>query len=329
MTDLATTQATASRLRSAVTAWLDGLDPAQRSAAVFPFDTAERFAWDYRPGPRRGLAMGDMTASQRDAAVAIVAVAMSDRGATEVRDIIALEPILGELERQRGRDGLRRDPDRYWFAVFGEPDVASPWSWRIGGHHVAIHSTVLGDRVVGVAPSFLGANPATVPSGPLAGHRAIDGEERLARTLLAGLSTAQRQIAVVDPVAPPDILSGIGRRADLGEIPAGVRHDQLEGPQQADLELLIRHYLERSASDVAAAAWQPLLDGDLGSITFAWAGPDAPGQGHYYAIRGPGLLIEYDNTQDGANHIHSVWRDLANDWGEDLLAEHYRASHAG
>ena len=203
----------------------------------------------------------------------------------------------------------------------------APWSWRIGGHHVAIQSTVVGGRVVGAAPSFLGANPATVPGGPLAGHRAIDGEEGLARALLAGLSAEQRQVAVVDPVAPPDILSGNGRRADLAEIPAGIRHDQLEAAQQADLERLIRHYLERSAPDVAASEWERVRAAGLESVTFAWAGPDEPGRGHYYAIRGPSLLIEYDNTQDGANHIHSVWRDLTNDWGEDLLAEHYRAAH--
>ena len=327
MTELAT-RATAARLRAAVSAWLDGLDPAQRSAALFPFDTAERYAWDYRPGPRQGLSLGDMTAPQRETALAIVAAAMSERGATEVRDIIALEPILGDLERQRGRDGIRRDPERYWFAVFGAPAGGSPWSWRIGGHHVAIHSTVIGDRVVGAAPSFLGANPATVPTGPSVGHRAIDGEERLARVLLAGLTPAQREVAVVDPGAPPDIVSGNGRRANLDEIPTGIRFDQLEGAQQADLERLIRHYLERSAPDVAAAAWQR-VDGDLGSVTFAWAGPDTPGRGHYYAIRGSDLLIEYDNTQDGANHIHSVWRDRVNDWGEDLLAEHYRAAHSG
>ena len=329
MTGSATTQATAARLRAAVAAWLDGLEPAQRSAAVFPFDAAERFAWDYRPGPRQGLSLGDMRSPQRETALAIVSAAMSDRGATEVRDIIALEPILGALEQQRGRDGTRRDPGRSWFAGFGDPDAASPWGWRIGGHHVAIHSTVVGDRVVGAAPSFLGANPATVPSGPLAGHRAIEGEEGLARALLAGLSSEQRQVAIIDPVAPPDILSGIGRRADLAEIPAGIRYDQLDGAQQADLERLIRHYLERSAPDVAASKWERVRDGGLESLTFAWAGPDEPGRGHYYAIRGPSLLIEYDNTQDGANHIHSVWRDPTNDWGEDLLAEHYRAAHSG
>jgi hypothetical protein len=329
MTDGRMIHATASRIRAAVLAWLDTLDQEQRSAAIFPFDTPERFVWDYRPGPRRGLRLGEMREPQRSGAMAILAAAMSERGATEVRDVIALEPILGELERQAGRSGTRRDPELYWFAVFGEPGDQDPWSWRIGGHHVAIHTTIQGDRVLGAAPSFLGANPATVPAGPLAGHRAIDGEERLARELVAGLSPSQRQSAVVDPVAPPDILSGNGRRLDLHEIPEGIRHDQLEPAQQAELERLIRHYLDRYAPDVAAGEWERLRAAGLASMTFAWAGPDAPGRGHYYAIRGPRLLIEYDNTQDGANHIHSVWRDPLNDWGQDLLAEHYRTAHRG
>lgn len=325
----ATTQAAATGIRASVDAWLGTLDPAQRSKAVFPFDTAERFVWDYRPGLRQGLALGDMNDPQREAAMAVVAAAMSDRGAGEVHDIIALEPILGELERQAGRGGMRRNPDLYWFAIFGDPGGPSPWSWRLGGHHIAVQSTLADGRVIGTAPSFLGANPAMVPAGPLAGYRAIDGEERLARALVATLSPAQRQVAIVDAVAPPDILSGSGRRAVIGDIPTGIVYGQLDPAQQAGLEGLIRHYLERSAPDVAAAEWDRIRAAALGSVTFAWAGPEEPGRGHYYAIRGPSLLIEYDNTQDGANHIHSVWRDPTNDWGEDLLAEHYRTAHTG
>ena len=327
MTGLVPTEASATRIRAAVEAWLETLDRGQQTTAVFPFETPERFAWDYRPGLRQGLALGDMDDRQRVAAMSVVGAAMSDRGAGEVRDIIALEPILGELERRAGRGGTRHNPDFYWFAVFGDPGGDAPWSWRLGGHHVAVHSTIADGRVVGAAPSFLGANPATVPAGPRAGHRAIDGEERLARALLLSLSPAQRAIAVVDPVAPADILSGIGRQADLDEIPAGIAYAQLEPAQQANLDELIRHYLERCAPDVAAAEWERVRAADLGSLTFAWAGPDAPGRGHYYAVRGPSVLLEYDNTQDGANHIHSVWRDPTNDWGEDLLAEHYRTAH--
>ena len=199
----------------------------------------------------------------------------------------------------------------------------------MGGHHIAIQSTVADGRVVGSAPSFLGANPATVPGGPFAGHRALDGEERLARALLGSLSPTQRRSAVVDPVAPPDILSGNGRRADIRDVPSGIRYDQIERAQQDGLERLIRHYLGRADAAVADAEWDRIRAAELAAVTFAWAGPDVPGRGHYYAIRGPSLLIEYDNTQDGANHIHAVWRDLTNDWGEDLLAAHYRAGHSG
>ena len=322
------THAIATRIGDAVLGWLETLEPGQRTRATFPFGSAERFVWDYRPGPREGLPLADMNRGQRDAALAILEVSLSDRGAREVRAVMALEPVLGALEREAGKSAwTRRDGDLYWFAVFGEPGDRSPWTWRLGGHHVAIGSTVADGRVIGSAPSFLGANPATVPSGPFAGRRAIDGEETLARTLLGSLSPAQRRFAVVDPVAPPDILGGNGRRADVRAVPSGIRHDQLEAAQRDSLERLVRHYLDRSDADLAGAEWDRIRAADLASVTFAWAGSDLPGRGHYYAIRGPNLLIEYDNAQDGANHIHAIWRDLTNDWGEDLLAAHYAANH--
>ena len=200
MTAAAGEMTAADGLARAVRAWLDGLDPGQRAKATFPFASPERFAWDYRPGDRGGLALADMRPAQRAAAIAVVGAAMSARGAYEVAAVIALEPILGALEREGGRgDWIRRDPERYWFAVFGDPGAAAPWSWRIGGHHVAIHLTVAGDRIVGTTPSFLGANPAVVPSGPTAGARALVGEEALARALVDGLSTEQRAVAIVDP----------------------------------------------------------------------------------------------------------------------------------
>ena len=318
----------ATRIGDAVQGWLATLDPGHRSRAVFPFDTPERFIWDYRPGVRQGLSLAEMTTRQRAAAMAIIDVVLSERGAGEVQAIMALEPLLGELERLAGNASWSgRDPDRYWFAVFGQPGGSSPWSWRVGGHHIAVHSTLADGRVIGIAPSFLGANPATVPIGPFAGRRAIDAVETMARTLLASLSPAQRRLAVVDPVAPPDILTGNGRRADILDVPSGIRYDQLESTQRDALERLVRHYLGRSAPELAEMAWDRVRAADLAPITFAWAGSDLPGRGHYYAICGPNLVIEYDNTQDDANHIHAVWRDLTNDWGEDLLAAHYRSRH--
>lgn len=321
------TSAVADRIAEAAGRWLGTLDEAQRRRARFGFDEPERFVWDYLPGARRGLPLADMTAPQRAAATMLVAASLSERGAAEVQAVIDLEPILRELERGSGKDLTRRDPGRYGFAIFGEPGAAAPWSWRVGGHHVAIHVTIGGGRVIGSTPSFLGANPATVPDGPAAGRRTLDGEERLARLLLGSLDPGQRRLAIVDPEAPDDILSGSGRRAELRDVPAGIPYDALGAGQRAALETLIRQYVGRSRLAVAEAEWTRIRDAGLEAVTFAWAGPDAPGQGHYYAIHGPRLLIEYDNTQNGANHIHSVWRDPTNDWGEDLLAAHYRAAH--
>jgi hypothetical protein len=320
----------ATRIGEAVLRWLDALDPDKRARAAFPFESTDRFAWDYRPGFRRGVALGDMSADQRAAAMAVVDAAMSNRGAAEVQAIIALEPILGELERLAGRDGgPRRDPDLYWFAVFGEPGEPAPWAWRIGGHHVAIQTTVADGRVLGSAPAFLGANPATVPAGPFAGRRALDGEETLARELLGSLSPAQRQVAVVSDRAPWDIITGNRPRADVREVPTGIPHADLPVAQRSGLERLVRHYLDRSDPELAEAEWDRIRAADLAPVTFAWAGSDVPGRGHYYAVRGPTFVIEYDNTQNGANHMHSVWRDLTNDWGEDLLAAHYRGDRLG
>ena len=270
-----------------------------------------------------------MAPGQRDAAMSIVRASLSTRGAAEVAAVMALETVLGELERRAGRpDWGRRDPERYWFAVFGEPDDTAPWSWRVGGHHVAVHLTLARGGVAGRAPSFLGANPAVVPDGPSAGARALTGEEALARRLLATLTPAARNLAIVDDTAPADILSGNGPRAHVAAIPTGIRHTDLDRPGRDALERLVRHYLGRVRPDLAARAWSGILDDGLDHVRFAWAGPAAVGHGHYYAVRGPGFLVEYDNTQDGANHIHAVWRDLANDWGEDLLAGHHAADHA-
>ncbi len=319
----------AEALTGAVRAWLATLDDVQRVRASFPFDTDERFVWAAMPGEREGLAIADMGADQRAAAMATLGAAMSERGAQEAAAVIALEDVLGALERARSRAGwIRRDPERYWFAVFGEPGAQGAWAWRVGGHHVAIQVTLDDGAVVGSTPSFLGSNPAVVPEGPTAGSRTLTGEEILARDLLTNLSPEARAIAVVDPIAPPEIHSGFGARADLRSVPSGIRHDDLAAPERERLESLVRHYLGRAPDDVAAASWERIVDAGLAPITFAWAGSDEPGRGHYYAIRGPEFLIEYDNTQNDANHIHAVWRDLERDWGADALAAHYGSHHA-
>lgn len=319
----------AREITAAARAWLDRLDDTQLQRASFPFESAERFVWAYTPEPARdGLSIADMLPDQRTAATAIVAASTSPRTAGEIAAIIALETLLGELERAAGRPGWqRRDPELYWFAVFGEPSRSAPWSWRVGGHHVAIHVTLSDGDVIGIAPSFLGANPAVVPSAALAGRRTLPGEELLAREVLAALTPRELGFAVVNESAPADILTGIGRHASVGAVPVGVRHADLGSAGRSALERLVRHYVDRSRPEVASAVWDRAVAGSLGDVTFAWSGSESPGRGHYYAVRGPAFVIEYDNTQDGANHVHAVWRELENDWGEDLLARHIANAH--
>ena len=234
--------------------WLDDLEPAQRARAWFPFETDDRRNWDYRPGPRVGLSLGEMTPSQRSRAHVLVGTGLSDRSVAEVREIIALEPVLGEIERRAGvRDWTRRDPGLYWFAVFGDAGSHSPWSWRIGGHHVTIHVTVVGDRLA-TTPLFLGANPATVPHGIALGRRTLAAEEELARDLLGRLSPSQRSIAVVDPVAPPDILTDNDRMVGPHAGPIGVRYADLDVDQRTSLERLVQS-LPRACATRRRAGW--------------------------------------------------------------------------
>src|SRR5688500_1520135 len=142
--------AAAREITSAVRTWLEGLDDPQRTQATFPFETPERFVWAYTPGPRKGLAIRDMRPDQRAASGAIIASAMSSRTSGEIAAIMSLETVLGQIEQADGRSAwTRRDPELYWFAVFGTPGSPMPWSWRIGGHHIAIHVTVVDDRVIG------------------------------------------------------------------------------------------------------------------------------------------------------------------------------------
>jgi hypothetical protein len=320
--------AAARRMAEAASRFLESLSGEQRAVAQFPFAGDERYVWNYTPVDREGLRLKEMTPEQRAAALALFDSGLSARGARQAQQIIALEPILREAERLAGVvNSWHRDPERYAFSVFGEPGGDAPWGWRAGGHHIGVHFTVVDGELVAPTPLFFGTNPAEVRHGPETGLRVLAAEEDLARALLSSLAPAQRAIAVVDPVAPGDILTKNYRQLELDLPPAGIRYAGLSGEQRERLVRLIRHYIDRTADDLAANAWERIARGGLEGVTFAWAGPEERGKGHYYAVKGTTFLIEYDNTQNDANHIHSVWRDAANDWGEDLLAAHYAVAH--
>ena len=314
----------AAAMRAAVRGLFDRLDTEQRRQLVFPFDGDLHKRWTYFPGQRPGLRLGDLSDEQLEPALDLLQLVHSVRGWSDTQLVIRIEAVRRELSlQQAGRAGV--DPYRdlpYWLVVLGDPTSTDPWAWRINGHHLLAQATVVGDQVNGV-PHFFGAEPATVLEGPHAGLRALPREEDLARELMLALQEDQRRMARIAVKAPADIASRWDPVAALPEQPRGIRYARLDRLQRELFVSLLRQYVDRAASAVANQAWTDITDAGLDQVCFGWAGPAEPGAGHYYALSGPSLLIEYDNTQDRANHIHSVWRDLRRDFAGDLLAQHY------
>lgn len=313
------TRADASSPADAAAAFLALLDGAAREKAVYPLDDPERFDWHFVPRRRNGFPLKEMTLEQRTAAHALLQATTSAQGYLKANAVIELERILGILE---GRPG-RRDPEDYYVTVFGAPSPDEAWAWRFEGHHLSLNFSSPANSLAVTGPAFMGADPATVPSGPKAGWRPLGREEDLARSLVASLSAEQRATAVVAAEAPRDIVTGSDREARLDSF-EGLAASEMTDDQREMLFLLLDEYVGNMASD-AAQAWTTRIRHETApsELYFAWAGPTEPGHGHYYRIHSPAFLVEYDNTQNDANHVHSVWRDLENDFGGDALARHY------
>src|SRR5215211_8335102 len=219
------TPALVNRMAEAAAAFLESLSGEQRAQAGLPFGGDERFQWAYTPGPRNGLLLKAMTAAQRRAALRLFDAGLSARGAATAQQIITHESILHETERiEQILSGEDRDPELYYFSVFGTPGGAAPWGWRVGGHHLVLNFTVVGEELVSPTPLFFGANPAEVHHGPARGLRILNTEEQLARALLGSLEAGQKTLAVVDSVAPADILTKNYRMAEPTAVPYGIAY---------------------------------------------------------------------------------------------------------
>lgn len=318
--------ATVHRIARAAEAFLCGLGPEEGARATFPFDSDERENWHYVPRPRAGLPRGDMTPSQARAAEDLMAAGLSAVGLGKARSIMRHEAILRELEASNGTLRFDRLEGLYYFSVFGAPESTEPWGWRVDGHHLSLNMTVIHGEGISVTPSFFGANPAEVRHGPDKGLRILREEEDSARSLVRSLNTEQLHQCTIYPTAPPDLITRASRRVELGE-PVGLPADMMTANQRERLLRLIEVYVGRKSADVAAEQIRKIHSAGLSSVRFGWAGSHHRGRGHYYRVHGPTFLIEYDNTQNSANHIHSVWRDIDGDFGRDLLQEHYRRAH--
>ena len=311
--------------------FLGSLDDPQRKQASIDFDNERRTFWHYVPstmlksqGGRRGLAIKEMSAGQRVLAHGLLNTALSHRGYLQSMTVIALESILRDLEG----GNPSRDPELYHVAVYGKPSTKNTWAWSFEGHHLSINLTLVQGQRFCVTPSFFGSNPAVVRDGPFKGLETIASEQQHARELVRSLTLEQRKLAVIADIAPRDIVTQAERKVEPGQFqpPQGISFERLNVNQQKMLLELVGHFAAKYRTQILDQIGQrtPIIEGR--GMYFAWAGGFEPGEGHYYRIQTPHFLFEYDNTQNNANHIHTVWRQFDGDFGADLLRLHYETS---
>ena len=303
-------------------AFLNSLNDEQRAQATYAFDNDERFDWHFIPKPRKGLPLRDMTPEQKQLAHALLSAGLSQRGYIKATEIMSLDEVLRLLENGKGP---KRDPEGYFFTVFGEPSDNGTWGYRVEGHHISQNFTVVNGKVAG-SPSFFGSNPAEVRIGPRKGLRVLAREDDLGRELIESLTEEQKQTAIIEKEAYKDILTMASRKAAINGQPSGLQASKMTGKQRELLQNLLDEYCNNVPEQLAQAREEKVKKAG-GNLYFAWAGEEQAGRPHYYRIQSPDFLVEFDDTQDNANHIHSVWRDFEGDFGLDLLKEHYQSSH--
>jgi hypothetical protein len=312
-----------SDITDAAKALLSALTPEQAAKAKFDLGSEERFNWHFIPRERKGLTMKDMNPAQQRLAFALLGSAMSQRGFMKMTTIMSLEQILLEMEQGKGP---KRDPENYFVSIFGQPGD-KVWAWRLEGHHMSFNFTMAGDKIASATPNFFGSNPAEVKSGPRAGLRILGREEDLGRKLVKSLNADLLKVALYTNKAPSEIITSTNRPAQH-LAPDGVAASKFNAAQKEILWDIIKEYVYRYREDAAREDLDKIHATSPDKIHFAWAGGLERGDAHYYRVQGPTFLIEYDNTQNNANHVHAVYRTFENEFGEDILKRHYETSHS-
>lgn len=303
--------------------FLNSLTEDQRTKVLLPFDDDSKAVWHFLPGsmfPRAGIQLAEIDAIQKEELNELLQAFLSETGYIKTRKIISLEKTLAEISGNLSM----RDPEKYSVAFYGNPESDSLWAWSFEGHHVSLNFTILNGNV-SIAPRFLGASPATIPSGKRKGERTLHMEEDLGLELINSLSDKQRVIAIFQQKAFHDIVTGNSAKVEPLD-PVGIKYEELSPSQQAVFLNLIDEYLSTMPAEQAKRRRDSIMKEGIDQVRFGWAGATKSDEGHYYRIQGKSFLIEFDNVQQNANHIHTVWRDFDGDFGRDLIKEHYMSS---
>jgi hypothetical protein len=308
--------------------FLNSLSPELREAAFFTLADEERFNWFFVPIVRKGPTFNDFNNAQKEAALELLKASLSQQGYTKTREIMELEKVLRLIENDNHTlsDGNPwRDPLNYHFCIFGTPAKDDYWGWRFEGHHISLNFTSGGGGLVSATPTFLGTNPGVVKVELQRGKEVLKQESELGFTLVHSLSPEQLDRAKFSEKAPYEIVTGTERQVS-GVEKKGIPYSALNADQKKIFMELLEVYIGNYVFEFSETFRKKIVDAGLENLSFAWAGVLDKSDGHYYRIHGPMLLIEFDNTQNNANHVHTVVRDLSNDFAEDLLREHYASN---
>ena len=304
--------------------FLATLKDEQRSKAVMDYAAPERVDWHFIPkDKRKGLQIREMSQEQRQAAHALLKTALSESGYDKATTIMEMENVLAELQKKSGKTTPLRDPERYYFTVFGKPDGKLRWGLSVEGHHLSLNFVVAEGKVISCTPATFAANPATVMNEVIPsvkkGTRILKGEEQYAFDLLAALNAEQKKTAIIAEKALAEVRAA-GEAQPPSTTPDGLAAGKMTDSQVKILKSLIAEYAANWPADVAKERLDAIEKAGFANVHFAWAGAEKPGVGHYYRVQGPTFLIEFVNTQpdsagNPANHIHCIWRDMEGDFG--------------
>jgi hypothetical protein len=315
----------ARELALAAQRFIDTLDSGMQ--AKYLFQDAERGNFHFFPVSRRGVPLKQLKEGQRHLALALMSATLSHVGNQKALTIMSLGDYLKETDKT---PNIHRDSDQYHVTIFGTPSADGTWGYRFEGFHLSLNVTVVRGRWIAVTPSFIGAIPATVPDGPRKGLQVLEQETELGRALAKSLTAEQRKVGFGKI---PDFLTetvggfitGNQRKIERGK-PRGLAGSEMTFEQREILMKLVRTHIGRIRKELADQDLARIDRAGTEKIHFQWAGGLKAGEPHHYLIQGPTFLIEYDNTQDGANHVHCIYRDFNNDFG-DALVEHYQRQH--
>ncbi|MEJ0033380.1 MAG: DUF3500 domain-containing protein [Bacteroidota bacterium] len=310
--------------------FLQTLDQEQLKKAQRKFDDTLRHKWTNLPVgmvPREGVRYGDLSDKGRIAFHEMLSTILSSQGYLKVTGIMQLDDVLGLVMNKDIVDKLQWSYQNYFISIWGAPDEKEPWGFNFGGHHMALSLTMQG-KDISFTPMFVGTDPSQPQTSQYAGWRVLSKEEDYGFMLLNFLSKEQQAKAILKQDVPKDIITSPNSSQRITSY-YGISAKEFNKDQVEIFKVLIQEYLHNFEHNIAHGLYDRILKNGFDKVYFAWVGSTERHAPHYYIVNSPDFLIEYDNVgfQNDGNHIHACdLREKDNDFGADLLKEHYANS---